>query len=58
MDLPLATPELDHDALIFNPLLWLNDSRDEGYSPPPAGSWQWFTQYQAMRTNLIYQLVS
>jgi hypothetical protein len=40
LDLPLATPELDHDALreILSPCF--TTVRDEGYSPHPTGPWQ------------------
>jgi hypothetical protein len=40
MDLSLATPELDHGALreIISP--YSTTIRDEGYSPPPTGTWQ------------------
>jgi hypothetical protein len=40
MDLPLATPNLDHDALrnILSP--YTTTMRDQGYSPPPIGNWQ------------------
>jgi hypothetical protein len=39
-DLPLATPELYHDALreIISPCS--TTVRDEGYSPLPTGAWQ------------------
>jgi hypothetical protein len=40
MDLPLATPELDHDALREILYLCSMTVRDEGYSPPPTGSWK------------------
>jgi hypothetical protein len=36
MDLPLATPELDHDALRFSLLFPAQQKiKDEGYSPSP-----------------------
>jgi hypothetical protein len=35
MDLPLATPELDHDALRLNLFFRTEIDRDEGYSPSP-----------------------
>jgi hypothetical protein len=40
MDLPLATPELDHDALreIISPCS--TTVRNRGYSPPPTRNWQ------------------
>jgi hypothetical protein len=40
MNLSLATPELDHDALrdILSP--FSTTVRDEGYSHPPTKSWQ------------------
>jgi hypothetical protein len=40
MDLPLATLELDHDALRENLSSFSVSVRDGGYSPPPTGSWQ------------------
>jgi hypothetical protein len=40
MDLPLATPELDHDALRETLSSCSMTVRDEGYSPPPTGSWK------------------
>jgi hypothetical protein len=40
MDLPLATPELDHDALRETLSPCSMTVRDKGYSPPPTGSWQ------------------
>jgi hypothetical protein len=40
MDLPLATPELDHDALREILSLCSMTVRDEGYSPPPTGNWK------------------
>jgi hypothetical protein len=49
MDLPLATPELDHDALRDNSFFRLSNSRDKGYSPPPTGYWQRVFLYQAGR---------
>jgi hypothetical protein len=40
MDLPLATPELDHDALRETLSSYSTTVRDKGYSPPPTKSWQ------------------
>jgi hypothetical protein len=39
MDLPLATPELDHDALRKTLYSYSATVRDEGYSPPPTKTW-------------------
>jgi hypothetical protein len=41
MDLPLATPKLDHDALRETLSSSSATGRDGDYSPPPMGSWQW-----------------
>jgi hypothetical protein len=40
MDLSMATPKLDHDALRENISSYSKTVRDEGYSPPPTKSWQ------------------
>jgi hypothetical protein len=67
MDLPLATPELDHDALPEIISSFSTRVKVGGYSPPPTRTWKRFPLLQIRRStrvlpqsliSLIYQLVA